>query len=106
MGHHHGPLVTCFLNDRHSDWGEMDSRCPFSLLMAKDVEHPLRCLLTICTSSFASSLFSTMAPVFNRVVCFLAVFFAYSINRVNPLSDVYLAHTEWVFAHSADFLFS
>lgn len=43
------------------------------LLMAKDVEHPLRCLLTICTSSFVSSLFSSMAPV-SVAVCFLAGF--------------------------------
>lgn len=53
-------LFSCFQDDRHSDWEEMESQCCIDLcsLMAKDVKHVFTYLLVICTS-FENCLFSS-----------------------------------------------
>lgn len=47
-----------FLDDQHSDWGELEYQSSFSLYLL-DIEYLKRYLLVISVSSFESCLFSS-----------------------------------------------
>jgi hypothetical protein len=81
------PAFVCFLDDCHSDWGEMESQHCFDLhfFMVKDAEHFFICLLSICTSSLRT-VCSIHFSIYLFFWCFKFLSSLYILD-INPLMN-------------------